>query len=108
MNRGKLVILFTVLLAASIAFASVWYFHQQSNRVIQALSAQVGMLIEYAPLVQVARIAPEAAAKNEMDPAKIVRLQGKPYWVFDRHDVVPGKDFFNVRSWLIHNDNYDW
>ena len=66
------------------------------------------MLIEYAPLVQVARIAPEAAAKNEMDPAEIVRVQGKPYWVFDRHDVVPGKDFFNVRSWLIHNDNYDW
>jgi hypothetical protein len=108
MNRGKLVILLTVLLAAGIAFASVWYFHQQSNRVIQALTAQVGMLIEYAPLVQVARIATEAAAKNEMDPAKIVRLQGKPYWVFDRHDVVPGKDFFNVRSWLIHNDNYDW
>jgi hypothetical protein len=108
MNRGKLVILFTVLLAASIAFASVWYFHQQSNRVIQALSAQVGMLIEYAPLVQVARVAPEADAKNEMAPAEIVGVQGKRYWVLDRHDVIPGKDFFNVRSWLIHNDNYDW
>jgi hypothetical protein len=28
--------------------------------------------------------------------------------VLDRHDVMPGNDFSNLRSWLIHNDNFDW
>jgi hypothetical protein len=108
MNRGKLVILLTVLLAAGVAFAAVWYFHRQSNRVIEALSSQVAMLIAYAPSAQVARVVPEAEAKAGAAPAEIVRVQGKSYWVLDRHDAIPGKDFSNVRSWLIHNDNYEW
>jgi hypothetical protein len=108
MNRGKLVILLTVLLAGAIAFASVWYFHRQSNRVIEALSPQVAMLITYAPSAQVARLVPESAAKGNADPAEIVRVQGKSYLVLDRHAAPAGNDLTNLRSWLIHNDNYDW
>jgi hypothetical protein len=108
MNWGKLIIIFTLVAAAGMAGAGVWYFHRQSNRVIDTLSPQVAMLITYAPSAQVARLTPPAAANAQANPAEIVRVQGHAYWVVDRHDVLAGKDFSDVRSWLIHNDNYDW
>lgn len=107
MHRGKLLTLLILLAAVAVAGFAVWFHHQQSSRVINAISPGVAALIAYAPQVELLRLAPEKDAAGAAPP-EILRLQGHSFYVTERKDISNAKNFRTVRGWLVHNDNYDW
>jgi uncharacterized protein (UPF0333 family) len=108
MHRGKLLTLLILLAAVAVAGFAVWFHHQQSSRVVEAISPNVAALIAYAPQAELLRVAPEKDADPNAIPPQILRLQGRSFYVTEQKDISGVKNFRTVRGWLIHNDNYDW
>ena len=108
MYRGKLLILLMVLAAVAVAGFAVWYHHQQSSRVLEAISPNVAALVAYAPSVELLQLVTENDVPAGAQPSEVIRLQGHSYFVTQRKDIAQAKNVRTVRGWLIHNDNYDW
>jgi hypothetical protein len=107
MHRGKILILLIVFAAVAVAGFAVWFHHQQSSRVIEAISPNVAALIAYAPQVELLKLTPEKDAAGAA-PLEVLRLQGHSYFVTQRKDITGAQNVRTVRGWLLHNDNYDW
>src|SRR5262245_57175978 len=108
MHRGKLLTLLILLAAVAVAGFAVWFQHQQSSRVVEAISANVAALIAYAPQVELLKVAPEKDADPNALPPQILRLQGQSFYVTEQRDISGVNNLRTVRGWLVHNDNYDW
>jgi len=108
MHRGKLLTLLILLAAVAVAGFAVWFHHQQSSRVVQAISPNVAALVAYAPQIELLRLAPEKDADPSAMPPQILRLQGQSFYVTERKDITSANNIRTVRGWLVHNDNYDW
>ena len=107
MHRGKLLILLIVLAAVAVAGFAVWFHHQQSSRVIEAISPNVAALVAYAPQIELLRLTAEKDAAGAT-PLEVLRLQGHSYYVTQRKDISQAQNVRTFRGWLLHNDNYDW
>jgi hypothetical protein len=107
MHRGKLLSLLMIFAAVAVAGFAVWFHHQQSSRVLQALSPNTAALIAYAPQVELLRLTSEKDAGGAA-PLEILRLQGRSYYVTERKGITEAQNIRTVRGWLVHNDNYDW
>src|SRR5262245_22516208 len=107
MHRGKLLTLLILLAAVAVAGFSIWFLHQQSSHVVEAISPNTAALIAYGPQVELMRLTSEKDAGGAA-PLEILRLQGHSYYVTDRKDITQARDVRTLRGWLVHNDNYDW
>jgi len=106
MNRGKLTIVFILLMAVSAGSMAVWWQHNQQRRAMQFWGTDAAMLIRHAPEVGILKLG--VIKETEKVDSPTIAVDGTTLFVIERKDISNLRGLVHARYALIEDASFDW